>query len=95
MGMIRNIKVATKAKQVKESVLFDEEPQVSITVVCIMKGINIVSLTFYEPEILISHLRIQEILSLLHELHKAKYEFIKSIKRFLILLDFIQYITGF
>lgn len=65
MGMIRNINVAAKAKQVKESVLFDEEPQVSITVVCIMKGVNIVSLTFYEPEILISLSRIQEILSLL------------------------------
>lgn len=65
MGMIRNINVAAKAKQVKESVLFDEEPQVSITVVCIMTGVNIVSLTFYEPEILISLSIIQEILSLL------------------------------
>lgn len=58
MGMIRNVKVAAESKQVKESVLFHEEPQVPITVVCIMRGVNIVPLTFNEPDIFISLSRI-------------------------------------
>lgn len=53
MGMIRNVKVAVKAKQVKESVLFVKEPQLPVTVVCIMKSVNIVPLLFNEPETLI------------------------------------------
>lgn len=58
MGMIRNLKVSAKAKWVKENILFGEEPQVPITVLCIMKGVNIVPLLFNEPEIIISLSRI-------------------------------------